>query len=302
VGEAVNVHQHLALLTRLDRTLMLRRAVFETVRQGDVVLDAGTGSGILAIWAAQAGAAKVVAVDRDDLELARQLAIDNGVADRISFVRDDLGELDLPELTSRVDVMLAMLYLNDPRRDARASELAFDLKDRYLKEGGRMVPDGVRYEIAACDWPAHDLQTRRKRVAQVVRQIEERIGVNLVALTRATDTTIDKGSFPPRASNGSILDPSARLLTEYTSICTIDYQGTERQPLPHSKVLSITAPGILNALVWTQSLMWRDLSLFSNESLTWVANPTAVVDGDNVSIEVAEDFSSLARVWIAPVG
>jgi predicted RNA methylase len=45
------------------------------------VLDVGTGSGVLAIWAAQAGAAKVYAVEYTDMAIhARKMVEQNGMA------------------------------------------------------------------------------------------------------------------------------------------------------------------------------------------------------------------------------
>lgn len=58
------------------------------VSRGDVMLDVGTGSGVLAIAGALLGARKVVAVDRDALACAaaRQNAALNHVADRIQVL------------------------------------------------------------------------------------------------------------------------------------------------------------------------------------------------------------------------
>ena len=58
----------------------------------------GTGSGILAIWAAQAGARKVYAVEATDMAAhARELVQANGVADRVEVIQGTVEEITLPE-------------------------------------------------------------------------------------------------------------------------------------------------------------------------------------------------------------
>ncbi|MBP6787507.1 MAG: 50S ribosomal protein L11 methyltransferase, partial [Candidatus Promineofilum sp.] len=69
------------------------RALEDLVQPGATVLDAGTGSGILAIAAARLGAAHIAAFDTDALAVraTQDNAAQNGVAERIHVWR---GELD----------------------------------------------------------------------------------------------------------------------------------------------------------------------------------------------------------------
>lgn len=108
---------HMILLAAApERILALRLAMSSAIGPSSVVLDAGCGSlGVLAIMAARLGARRVVAVDTGRLEVASALAEENGVADRIEFVRSDLA--DLPAATGSFDVIMGMIYFNDPRRD-----------------------------------------------------------------------------------------------------------------------------------------------------------------------------------------
>lgn len=64
----------------------------DAVREGDRVIDVGTGSGILAIGAARLGAKRVLAIDIDPdaVRVARENVARNGLTDRIDCVKGDL--------------------------------------------------------------------------------------------------------------------------------------------------------------------------------------------------------------------
>jgi SAM-dependent methyltransferase len=88
------------------RTEAFRDAIRRVVRPGNVVLDAGCGSGILSLFAAAAGASKVYALDADphQVQLLRANAAANGFAAVIEPIVGDARTVAIP---TPVDVLIA---------------------------------------------------------------------------------------------------------------------------------------------------------------------------------------------------
>ncbi len=87
-----------------ERTEAFRNAIKNTVASGDVVVDMGTGSGVLARFATQAGARRVYAVEFDENNV-RSLEVtfrQNGF-DQITVVPGDIRSVQLPE---KADVII----------------------------------------------------------------------------------------------------------------------------------------------------------------------------------------------------
>ena len=109
----------------------------ETDFKDKVVLDVGTGTGILALFAVQAGARKVYAVEASEsAEVARVLVAANGCADKIEIVQGKLEEINLPE---KVDIIISepigFLLVHE-----RMLETYAVARERFLKPGGLMMP------------------------------------------------------------------------------------------------------------------------------------------------------------------
>lgn len=84
-----------------ERAMLENRADFE----GKIVLDVGTGSGILAYFAIKAGAKHVYAVELSDMAYcARELLNANGLGDRITVIKGKMEEVELPD---HVDIVVS---------------------------------------------------------------------------------------------------------------------------------------------------------------------------------------------------
>lgn len=139
----IDVHRRmLADAPRLDA---YARAIAASVQPGMTVLDAGTGSGILATMAARAGAARVYAVDNSDvLELAQTVFQASGVQDRVVAIRGDFRTVELPE---SVDVIVTETFGALGVAEGGLADIEICAR-RNLKPGGRVLPRAMELFIA----------------------------------------------------------------------------------------------------------------------------------------------------------
>ncbi len=128
---------HAAMLNDRTRTAAFLDGIRAVVRPGDVVVDIGTGTGILAIAAARAGARHVYAVEASGIaESARAMFEANDLADRITLVQGWSTQIDLPE---RADVLVSEIIGNEPLGE-RVLEVMSDAVKRLLKPDARLIP------------------------------------------------------------------------------------------------------------------------------------------------------------------
>jgi len=127
-----------------------RRAIDAVVREGDVVVDLGAGLGLLGFLALKAGAAKVYAIEKGDaLGLARRVAADNGLSERVVFV--DAHSLDA-ELPEPADVLLSET-LGSFGFEENTLGFSIDARDRLLRDDGRMIPRRIQSFLAPVSAP-----------------------------------------------------------------------------------------------------------------------------------------------------
>ena len=113
--------------------IMQNKSLFE----GKVVLDVGTGSGVLAIWAAQAGAAKVYAVEYTDMAVhARKMVEQNGVSDIVEVIQSSVEDLELP---CKVDIIVSEWMGYFLLRESMLDSV-IRARNKWMKPEGSMFP------------------------------------------------------------------------------------------------------------------------------------------------------------------
>jgi protein arginine N-methyltransferase 1 len=137
--------EHRGYLADERKTAAYRAALDEVISPGDVVLDLGTGTGLLGYLACEAGAGSVVAVDRGDIVgLARRIATDNGFADRITHLRGMSTETELPTPAN----VAVCDQIGGLVHDAGILSCFADARQRLLAPDGILVPSSFRVFLA----------------------------------------------------------------------------------------------------------------------------------------------------------
>jgi hypothetical protein len=132
---------HVNMLNDDARTSAFLMALRKAIRPGDVVLDIGTGTGVFAVAAVQAGARHVYAMEAGAiLPAARRVIEVNGVGDQVTLLHGWSGDLRLPE---RADVLVAELIGDEPFAEGIVG-IVRDAVRRMLRPGARLVPARVR--------------------------------------------------------------------------------------------------------------------------------------------------------------
>ncbi|KAL2229763.1 probable histone-arginine methyltransferase 1.3 [Sesamum indicum] len=111
-----------------------------------VVVDVGAGSGILSLFAAQAGAKHVYAVEASEMaDYARKLIAGNPLlSERITVIKGKVEDIELPE---KADILISepmgTLLVNE-----RMLESYIIARDRFLIPNGKMFPTVGRIHMA----------------------------------------------------------------------------------------------------------------------------------------------------------
>ena len=159
VGDGFAPTYHFDMLQDRRRNEAYRRGIEQTVEEDDLVVDIGTGSGLLAMMAAGAGAQHVFAIEGDPkLEKAARLVIeDNRYEEKVTVIGKHSTEvkvgygLDVP---FGANVIVTEIFDSFMLGEGMVPTMHDAVKRGLLAEGGRVVPAGGRMHcvLIESDW------------------------------------------------------------------------------------------------------------------------------------------------------
>jgi len=142
---------HEEMLKDEVRTLTYRNSIWHNKHlfKGKVVLDVGCGTGILSMFAAKAGAAKVIGVDMSGIvESAKKIIEVNGLSDKIEIIRGKVEEITLP--VEKVDIIISEWMGYCLFYESMLDTVLY-ARDKWMAPGGLMFPDKATLYVCAIE-------------------------------------------------------------------------------------------------------------------------------------------------------
>jgi len=276
---------HLSMLLDTARMDSYRRAIEASVQPGDVVVDIGCGTGVLSFMACEAGAKRVYAIEGGPvIEVARELAIDNGFADRIEFLGGWSIDVGIPE---PADVLITET-IGNAGLDEGIIAWTSDARQRLLRPGAVILPQRLRLWVAAAE--SFDSHT-------------------LVSDWWAPDLPYDYAAAHRRAAQTlwfADLTPS-NLLGQPELAADIDLETARNETTATAGHLRVDRDGTLHGLAcWFDSLLCAGVTVDNlppRSDSSWsqgflpLAEPVAVSAGDQLSWELSVSADGQDWTW-----
>lgn len=149
-----NVEVQRLMLDDKPRTEAYQNAILRSRKliEGKVVLDVGSGTGILSIFCAKAGAKKVHAVEASNMaKLSKDIIKDNNLSEVIEVHQCLVQDLDLPE---NVDVIVSEWMGFFLFHEGMLSAV-IEARNKFLKPEGIIIPESADLWVAPCKLPRY---------------------------------------------------------------------------------------------------------------------------------------------------
>ena len=275
---------HRELLADTIRTEAYRSAIRSVVSRDSVVLDLGTGTGILAFFACEAGARRVFAIEEsDDAGATSMLARHVGLSDRVEIIHARSTEVELPE---RAHVLVTET-LGSLGLDEHILSSVIDARARLLVPDAAIVPRHLALSLAP-------VETTSLYARQIAWWDEKQYG-------------FDFGPMRTLASNQLCLadaDPSG-FLAPAAAVIDIDFASASSSIVSGTTRFDVTRGGALHGFVaWFTATLVPGVTL-SNDTAGrthWaqvflpLEHPVDVRAGDHIDLAL-KSFDGDVWLW-----
>ncbi|SBT78822.1 protein arginine N-methyltransferase 1, putative [Plasmodium ovale] len=154
-NEYFNSYNYIHIHEDMIKDEVRTRTYYDAIRKnehlikGKIVLDVGSGTGILSFFAATCGAKHVYSIEKSNIiYTALKIRDQNNLTEKITFIKGLAEEIELP--VDKVDIIISewmgycLLYEN-------MLDTVLYCRDKWLKEGGLIFPDKAYMYMAGIE-------------------------------------------------------------------------------------------------------------------------------------------------------
>ena len=277
---------HFPMMLDEIRNQAFKDAIERAVRPDIRVLDIGSGSGLLAMMAARAGAREVHSCELNPViaDIATQIVRNNGFAEKITIHACNSRKLDpAADLGGPADLVISEII----GKDLVCEEVLPSMQDavrRLAKPGAQFIPRSGEIRVAL----AHYAKLDDRKVGEVC-------GFDLSPFNQ----------LHPARCSVQVNDPSLVVRGEMAELFSFDFSSAEPQADRVSLEL-VAAGGVVNGVVQWFRLQMDEFGSFENSpgpnsSRSWAlvffpfAKPIETDPGDRLGV-VASVAKNLLRI------
>ena len=247
---------HFVIVRDTLRNRAYEEALVRAVTPGSRVLEIGTGTGLLAMMAARAGAAHVFTCEMEPAVAlaARDVIAQNGLAGRITVLAKRSTDVDPAELGELADVLVSETVSNDMLAENPLPALE-DAIARLVKPGGVVIPARGRVRVAF----AHDARMATRRIGAIS-------GFDLSSFNRLASPFYQVG----------VGSPHLELRSDAADLFDFDFQSGGPWPEQRSRVEVRAQDGPINGILQWIALDMDEVGRYENQpgpaaSSSWAA-------------------------------
>lgn len=260
-------------------------ALKRLVQPDSVVLDIGTGTGIIALLAASMGARRVFAIEPSDvIVLAKEAARANSLSDRIVFLQELSTRITLQQ---KADIIISDLRGVLPFF-ATNIQSVIDARERLLAPGGALIPQRDRlwltvlnsqkfYDRVAAPWMNYD-------------------GIDLTTVGNKAVNLWSKIRITPE---DVILNPQIWCEIDYTNVTSPNAAAEVEWSVEEDSVghgLGVWFDSDLSDSISMTNSPFEPELIYGNAYFPW-PEPVNLMAGDTLRVRLSADFVREDYVW-----
>jgi hypothetical protein len=294
-----DIQLHRTLLHDTIRTQQYLDALREVVTPDDIVVDIGTGSGILAMGAALAGAKHVYAIEASAFAaIAEGIIAHNGLADRITVIRDWSTRVTLPE---RATVLVSELINNDIFGES-ILEVTQDASNRLLTPDARLIPNRIR-AYALPVYSETDIMPRHRFMPDQIAAWKTHYHIDFSPLLDLQARLGDSYVYPSLTEGRwrALSDPIPLGDIDLTAIHNLSYSAENTGAIHTTGVIQGTLlqweADLSPNIVLTTDIASPTRSQSWNPPVYFTEPPISVQAGDRVQVALKHAHQTLLPTW-----